>query len=613
MKADELKKVAPGLVVLDAPAERELYSHDIGDLPPLLAERLFRTRPDFIVQPKNTGEIQAVLAFADAHRLPVIPRGAASWGLGGIVPARGGIVLDLSPLRGIPAVDTAAKMVTVQAGARWSDVEQAARQAGLALMSYPSSKFSTVGGWLATGGYGINNYKYGHAAAQVVSLTVVTPDGQVRRLSPADSDFSYFIGTEGTTGVIAEVTLRLRDIPQGSYLRLLYFSDNREAFAFLGRYTKEASAAQAGPNFIRFLDEDLLHDLNEVARREVFATRPAVLLEFGRPADEDYLTKFLAQEQGITEAPAYAASYLWNERLFAMKTKRLGPTLLASENILPLARAADFIACAKRIGRRFGVAVAIDAFVLGEARVLVMCTFLCDSRRRKYYLNLPLVALLTNVAVSFGATPYGLGLWNAGFARQLYSPARMRELKAFKSRVDPRGLLNPGKGITPGRGPAALFFQPAVFRPAVGLLRFLSPVLGPAARLVFGKDKKLGRLDYELSLHACARCGNCTAVCPAYLVSHDEALTARGKIALAKKLLAGREEVTRAEAAGAFLCLHCRACEEVCATNLELMALWDALEERLRGQFGWPQDEVAAFMKKVDASQTYWDMVEQKG
>ena len=71
------------------------------------------------------------------------------------------------------------------------------------------------------------------------------------------------------------------------------------------------------------------------------------------------------------------------------------------------------------------------------------------------------------------------------------------------------------------------------------------------------------------------------AVCPAYLVTRNEAVTAKGKMAIAKKLRP--TEVTTEEAATLFMCMHCRACEEICQTNLELMNLWDALEKRMEG------------------------------
>jgi len=608
---DEFRKVAGGIKILDKAEERGLYSHDIGDVPPLMTRALFNTLPDFVVQPKNVEEIKKVLAFANEHRIPVVTRGAASWGFGGVIPARAGIVIDLSPFRNILSLDRAGKTVAVEAGARWSDIDILARKEGLCLMTYPSSKFSTVGGWISTGGYGINSFRYGHLSRQIASITVVTGGGEVKKLSPEDKEFGYFVSTEGQFGIVAEATLKLRDIPEGSYPHLLYFPDDREAFDFIGHFVNEIGAAKLKPNVIRFLDENHLADTNELMRSGIFKKSAAVLVEFGSVEDEERFVQVMSRNGGTEEAPAYAASYLWNERLFGMKTKRLGPSILASEVIIPIASAAAFIKKAKRIGGYFGVEICIDSYIIDAEKALIMATFLCDSRKKKYYINLPLVSILTRVAVSLGAEPYGLGLWNAAFIRYLYSSNELRELKAYKARVDPNNILNPGKFFGVGsKGIPHMIFRPAVYGSAMRLMVFMAPVIGKVATTLLGKDRKVDSLDYELSIHACAKCGNCMAVCPAYLVTSNEGLTAKGKIALAKKLLSG-QAVTPEEAANAFMCMHCRACEEVCQTNLELMMLWDALEKRLEDQFGRPEVQIAEFLKKIDESREYWDMVER--
>ena len=607
----DFAELAGNVKVLDKAAERELYSYDIGDLPSLMTRAFFRTLPDIVVQPGSIDDIKKVLALANEKKIPVIARGAASWGFGGVVPTRGGIVIDLSPFRRILAIDVAGKTATVEAGARWSDIDVMARKDGLCLMTYPSSKFSTVGGWISTGGYGINSFRYGHLSKQIVSMKVITGSGEVKQLSPADREFAYFVGTEGEFGIVVEVTLKLREVPQGSYPHLLYFPGQQEAFAYIGRFVKDMTGVHLNPNVIRFLDENHLDDVNRVMRSGIFRKGAAVMIEFGSAEEDGYFVQYMAANGHIEEAPRYVANYLWNERLFGMKTKRLGPSILASEVIIHIASAAAFMEKAKKIGSHFGVEVCIDSYIIDADRALVMATFLCDSRKKKYYINMPLVAMLTKVAVELGAEPYGLGLWNAAFRYDLHSRSEWRDLKAYKARVDPNHILNPGKFFGVGsRGVSSLIFHPAVFGPAMRIMVLMSPVIGRLATALLGRDEKIDKLDLELSLHACAKCGNCLAVCPAYLVTGNEAVTPKGKIALARKLQAG-QPVTREEAVNAFMCMRCKACEEICQTNLELMELWDALEKRLADQFGWPETQIAEYLKKVDASDEYWEMVER--
>ncbi len=611
MNIEEFRKKLGNMTVLDKDAEREIYSHDIGDIPPVLTKLMFKIMPDLVVQPKSIDEIVRVIQAANETMTPVIPRGAASWGFGGVIPTKGGVVIDLSPFRKILSIDTDQKTVTVQAGARWSDIDITARKKGLCLMTYPSSKFSTIGGWIATGGYAINSYKYGHLARQIASMTVITGTGSIKKLTPDDHEFEYYISTEGQFGIIAELTLKLRDVPPGSYPHLLYFPGVKEAYAFVDAFANNPETERFKPNTIRLLDDNHLADINKLMKTGIFERKAAVLLEFGSQEDEKAFLQYIVKISGLEEAPQYAANYIWNERLFGMKIKRLGPTILASEVIIPLKSAAAFIARARKLGGYFGVEICVDGYILDARHALVMCNYLCDSRKMKYYINVPLVAVLTKAAMSHGAEPYGLGLWNAGFIKHMYRPDKLREIKNYKTEADPKNILNPGKPLSSGgKGLSGLVFHPAVFGLLINLLTFVAPVLGRIIVLLLGKNKQLDSLDIEMSTHACAKCGNCMAVCPAYLVTGDEESTAKGKIAVAKKLQSN-QPVTKEEVTAAFQCMHCRACEEICQTNLELMTLWDVLEKKLEEKYGRPKAEVSEFLKKVDESQEYWDMVER--
>jgi FAD/FMN-containing dehydrogenase/NAD-dependent dihydropyrimidine dehydrogenase PreA subunit len=611
--AEEFKKIAGDIKIIDKEEEKEMYSHDIGDVPTIMTKTFFEIQPDFVVQPKSAEEIKTVLAFANEKKMPIIPRGAASWGFGGVIPTNAGIVVDLSPFRKILYLNKAQKTITVEAGARWSDIDILAKKEGLCLMTYPSSKFSTVGGWIATGGYGINSFRYGHLANQIVSMTVITPLGESKKITPNDPDFAYFVSTEGEFGIIVEINLKLRDVPQSSYPHLFYFESDKNAFGFIEKFIKSGKAETLKPNTIRFLDENHLNDINEMMHSAVFKKSAGVLMEFDNPEEDKKFLTFIEQGGNVEEAPRYVASYLWNERLFGMKTKRLGPSILSSESIIPIESAAGFIEKAKNLGANFGVEIFIDSQIIDTKMALIMTNYLSDSRNYKYYIDLPLAMMLIKTAVSLGAEPYGLGIWNAGFINYLYNAEKKQKLLAYKAKVDPNNIMNPGKffGIkSKFFNIPAIIFRPAIFNFSIKLLILLSPVIGKIATMLLGKMQKVDSLDFELTTHACAKCGNCIAVCPAYLVTGNEEVTAKGKIALAKKLIEGRP-VTKEEAENVFMCMHCKGCEEICQTNLELMMLWDALEKRIEGKFGRPEEKISAFLKKVDDSKDYWEMVDR--
>ena len=563
----EFKKVAGDLKTIDIKEEKLIYSHDIGDLPTIMTNTLFNIVPYFIVQPENEEDIKKVLNFANDKNIPVIPRGAASWGFGGVVPVNGGIVIDLSPFRRIINFDRENRTITVEAGARRSDIDNIVKKEGLSLITYPSSKFSTVAGWIATGGYGINSFKYGHISKQVESIKVITPSGEVKKLTPNDSEFKLFVSSEGQFGIISEVTLKLRNTPKASYPRLLYFRNDKPAFEFIESFIKDKVVPkEIIPNVIRFLDKNHMEDTDTIIHADVFKKKASVLIEFDNPDDDKKFKKYLSSaNEIIDEAPHYGASYLWNERLFGMKTKRLGPTILASEVTIPINKTADFIEKAKKIGHNFGVEVGIDSYILDEKNALVMATFLCDSRKLKYFINLAMISILTKTAVSKGAIPYGLGIWNAPFINSLFDSKELLKLQKYKKKVDPNNIMNRGKFFSVGSkwfNIPAIIFKPSIFNIAVSSLAVLSPIIGRIITLILGKNKKVDTLDIKLSTHACAKCGNCITVCPAYLITKNENVTAKGKVALAKKLLSGKR-IKKKESDDAFFCMHCKACEEV--------------------------------------------------
>ncbi|MCK5415203.1 MAG: FAD-binding oxidoreductase, partial [Thermoplasmata archaeon] len=159
--------------------ERQLYSQEIANLPPEVVF-VFNVLPDIVVRPSCTEDVVGVVNIARERKIPITPRGAGTLGLGGSLPSRGGILLDLSTMNDIVEVDPETMSATVEAGVTWEELRNAARAKGLRVGAYPSSALSaTVGGWLGGGGVGIGSYKYGGAADQVRWLEVVLPDGRV--------------------------------------------------------------------------------------------------------------------------------------------------------------------------------------------------------------------------------------------------------------------------------------------------------------------------------------------------------------------------------------------------------------------------------------------------
>ena len=186
--------------------ERKLYGHDIAAMPALLKPLVGKTIPEAVAQPQTEAEVAELVRWSARNRVALTPRGKASSGYGGVIPLKGGVVVDFYRMRAVKRLDAEKGTVTVEPGAVWERLDRELGKQGFTLRLYPSSYPSaTVGGWLAQGGAGIGSFEAGWFRQNVVNARVVMPDGEVKEFSGDDLDLIY--GAEGITGLITEVTL----------------------------------------------------------------------------------------------------------------------------------------------------------------------------------------------------------------------------------------------------------------------------------------------------------------------------------------------------------------------------------------------------------------------
>jgi FAD/FMN-containing dehydrogenase/ferredoxin len=588
--------------VLDGAFERELYSRDAGEVP--FVDRLFETTPELVVQPKSAAALEKLVAFARAENVALFPRGAGSSGLGGVLPTVRGIVLDFSAFHEILALNREAETITVQAGVRWSELEDLLRSEELAIRAYPTSFFSTVGGWIATGGYGIGSFRYGHLRDQVETLEVLFPSGAIATIHSDDDRFARFFGTEGQFGIILTATLKLRKRPKKTLPHLIYFVSTEAAVEFITALIR----AGIKPYHLKYLDPAHLRERNKILGEDLFSERDAVLVAFEDDAEE---LKFLhfSEKQGIP-AEEFLAHYLWHERLFPMKRRSDSPTPLASELLIPFAHAVQYLQKAKRVAKRYAVELETEMHMVSKDEALLLVTYCSDVRKPRAYLaHLTLIPLLTRLGSKYGGRPYGLGIWNAPFIADTIDRETLKRYRAYKQEVDPQNLLNPHKffAVRPRRVQGAgLLFRPRIFKPITRIAASIIPLIAMPRAL---REKESEDSILEKAAYSCMRCGSCAAHCPAYLITHEESVVPKNKLVLAKKLLSG-ETVAKAESDKAFWCMHCGMCRAVCQNDLDLLTAWSELERKLEAKFGKPEEAaLQEFVAKAEASDAYWRFV----
>ncbi len=586
-----------------------MYGQDQGDIPPILEKLLFTTTPQVVVSPRDEGEALLLIDWASIRGIPLIPRGSASYAFGGVVPVEGGVIVDLTSWDRILEVDAEAQTATVQTGVRWARLDDALAEEGLALQSYPTGKFSTVGGWVATGGLGIGSLMYGHLREQIVSLHVLTPQGKAVTLRAGDPDLDFFIGTEGQMGFISQVTLKVRKIPPKATPVLLYCDDEQAAMDFAQRVMDWGW----GPFHIKYMDRFRIGQTNALLGECLLEETGGLLLDFDSEEEALEAAVMANSHRRVRLAPDYLASYLWQERLFSMKVRRLGRGLLATEVILPWEEVPGYCRKARRLGRRLGVEVACEVHLVGQDEALVIPLFLSAGRGLVGFAQLMLVMMLTQASFSHDGRPYGVGIWFTPFVKRHHEPEVVERYLEYKRRTDPENIFNPGKYFSLRSkfwNLPALAFRPRILELGLKLLTWGSPVWGAAVHAFAKRTQPEEDSLVRGAALACARCGSCTAVCPASLVMGNESLAPRGKLwVMRERGNHGVWDLSPEEAQSLFFCLRCGACERVCQSQLPLTDVWDELEGSLEQQFGRPDEAIGGFIEAAEASDEYWERV----
>ena len=596
----------PDLKKIDDPEKLEYYRTDLNvDLPPLIRDLMLKSLPDLILQPTHEEHLLELFALAREHKIPLTLRGAGTWGYGGAVPTRGGVLIDLSLMDTID-IHPEISQLTVGPGARFLDIQRELEPYGLELATTASGKGGTLIGWIATGGMGIGTLRYGPVRNQIVSLRVITPDGTIKVLSAEDPEMNYFISTEGQMGIIVKATLRVSKRPVRWYPLVVSFEKSSSAYDFAKGVAchpsiKSEDVVVYHPEFIRALG------LSSDGKLPI-QNRHLVLIAFPEETGPRKLEAYL-EERKLSHVENSFANALWEKRFLTMSIKKLGPSLHASEIILPIDQVASYLEKVNEWGKRLAITLYPIAHVVNQKEVLFLAMLATDNRKNIFYLDLMLIPMMLRLAVqSYGGKPYGIGVWNTPFLRHLYSQEGLKQLVRYKKKLDPDGILNSGKFFaTSGRWGS---FQKALFQADIfdfglstsqwlmfRLLSFFPPDKLRLRTPIVSKELE----GISKDILSCAQCGACVARCPVYRATGDETLTAKGKLLTIKKALE-KGELELSKAMPLYFCLHCGRCDEECQVHLKHLSLFEGLEKYLADSGSFPIEEVKNFIREVENS-----------
>jgi D-lactate dehydrogenase (cytochrome) len=414
--------------------------------------------PDAVVFPQSTDEVVAIVKACAAHNVPMIPYGVGSSLEGHVLAIHGGVSIDLSQMNRILAVNADDLDVVVEAGVTRKQLNEHLRDTGLFFPLDPGAD-ATLGGMAATRASGTNAVRYGTMRENVLALTVVLADGTVirtgtrARKSSAGYDLTrLFVGSEGTLGIITEVTVRLHPQPEAVSAATCQFPTVRDAVETVIR------TIQVGVPIARceLLDTASIRAINlhsKLGLREA----PMLFFEFhGSPAsvkEQAETVQTLADEHrgmGFAwSATPEERSRLWAARhsaYFACLVLRPNARVLSTDVCVPISRLADCIAQTEDEVKRSRLPIILLGHV-GDGNFHLGINVDPTSHAEMEEAE-AINERVTARALAMGGTStgeHGIALGKQAFLEAEHGAGAVGVMRAVKGALDPGNLMNPGK------------------------------------------------------------------------------------------------------------------------------------------------------------------------
>ena len=439
---------------------KEDYSHDEMPIYGKFA-------PEAVCEVESTEEVSAILKLCNENHIPVTPRGAGTSLTGACVPIQGGVVVCTARMNQILGYDIPNMAVTVQPGILLQDLAADVDAHGLYYPPDPGSKTSTVGGNVATNAGGMRAVKYGSTRDYVLALTVVLANGEVMHLgktvcktSTGYSLLHLMIGSEGTLGIITELTLKLVPKPGMNVSVLLPFEKLEDCIATVPKIR----IANLDPQSIEFMGEDIVRSSSEFTGKKLFPTEynkknvaASILVTFvGENEDElyDKMEKLdaLGAENGaidtlVIDTPTLKTD-VWAARS-AFLSAIEGDTKLLDELdvVVPVDQIANYLNFVRSVGDEVGLTIRNFGHAGDGNLHIYACTNdleFDEFWRRNKILMAKCYAECKRIGGQLSGE-HGIGWAKKEYLEESVGEVPYRMMQAIKNLFDPNGILNPGK------------------------------------------------------------------------------------------------------------------------------------------------------------------------
>ena len=418
----------------------------------------YRCLPLAVVLPTSTEEVSAILRFCHDNHIKVVPRGAGTSLAGGALPLEDAIVLCLSRMSKVLAVDPKNRVARVEAGATNISITEAASKFGLFYAPDPSSQIAcTVGGNIATNSGGAHCLKYGVTVNNLLGVRLVTMDGEVIELggthleAPGYDFLPLITGSEGQLGVVTEATVRLLAAPEGSKPILIGFDSTDAAASCVAAII----AAGIVPVAIEFMDRPAIHvcehfvpagyplDAEAALIVEVEGSEDEIeyLLEKIEDIARDFLPTSLRRSQSAEET-----ALIWKGRKAAFGAIGQISDYVCMDGVIPLSKLPKALDEIGWICRKYRFDVA-NIFHAGDGNLHPLILYNANDSVQLERVELCGGEIL-KLCVALGGCltgEHGVGIEKRELMYEQFTDEDIDQQVRIKEELDPSWLLNPGK------------------------------------------------------------------------------------------------------------------------------------------------------------------------
>ena len=422
-------------------------------------------QPDVVVFPTSTEQVVRIMRLAARQHLPVVPRGAGTGLSGGSVAIQGGILLGFSRMKKILEIDIENQRARVQPGVVNLDLSLAVSDQGYYFAPDPSSqKACTIGGNVAENSGGPHTLAYGVTTNHVLGLEVVLPDGEVMRTGakfwdrPGYDLTGLFVGSEGTLGIVTEITVRLSRKPEAVTTLLGVFSRILDAT----RTVTAITARGITPAALEMMDGFTLRAVEEATHAGYPLDSAAVLLievEGLKEAVEEQSLEIEAvcHEQGARQVrrakSAEERDLLWKGRKNAFGAiGRISPNYYVQDGVIPRTRLPEMMEFIGEVERKYGLRIG-NIFHAGDGNLHPLIMFDARDKEQSGRVLRAAAEILQRVAAMGGSITgeHGVGIEKNEMMPLIFSSDDLEVMRRTKEAFNPAGTLNPGKVLPSGK------------------------------------------------------------------------------------------------------------------------------------------------------------------